>query len=398
MPFPFVLPTTSKLSFETFASSTTHPSLPLAASNSRAGLRHVLKSHKRLAIQSQSANLGVVLAAIEDYVPFITALKVGFSGGRVGDEEIHLALKAEILGQWRTSLTSSPPGKMSVRAKGRGLDFELCFVLTVLAFVYNAQARAQLLALYGAITPPTEQRAAIITGATKLLLDAHSIHLYLSSYCVETDASSGVVETLTQTQAGLAALSLAEATLLAVLKDDPYPAVVTQDRNKNDKEWMIKPPEIPKVRAHLFARLCLAAAEHAGKAEAMFSTSGRLDEDLLQYVGSLRKTSRARACRFFGIDAELGGETGKGIAWLVAGKKQLGYAGKGDESSRLKGIAKVKKDWTERREDRRMEKGGDWGNDAGRLEELRVIEMLEQKWNKMNDTVSRKELLPRWSC
>ena len=387
MPFAFALPTTSSLHFSSFASSSTHPSLPLVASTHRGVLRSVLKKHKRLPASSRASDLGTVLAAIDDYLPYLLTLDAALCGRSVNGEEIDLALREEIVVEWRTTLTATLPGRETSRVKGKGLDFEVSFVLHTLACVYILQARVQLLALYGAITPTIEQRTTIITTATKQLLQANSVYNYLASRSTEIDASSAVLETLSQTQGGLAALALAEANLLAVLKDDPYPAVVAQDRNKNDKEWMVKPPDIPKVRAHLFARLCLAAAEHAGKAEAMLSASGRIDEALIKYVNDLKRTSRAKACRFFGINADLGGETGQGIAWLIGGKKQLGFAGIKDEGSKMKGLAKFKKDWTERREDKKIEKGGEWGSDAGRLEELRVIEMLEQKWNKMNDTV-----------
>ena len=332
--------------------------------------------------------MSTVLAALDEYLPYLLTLDAALCGRTVDGEEIDLALKEEISVEWRTTLTATLPGREPLRVKGKGLDFEIVFVLHTLACVYTLQARTQLLALYGAITPTTEQRTAIVTTATKHLLNTNSIYNYLASRASETDASSAVLETLAQTQGGLAALALAEATLLAVLKDDPYPAVVAQDRNKNDKDWMVKPPEIPKVRAHLFARLCLAAGEHAGKAEAMLSASGRIDEPLIKYVNDLRRTSRAKACRFFGIDADLGGETGLGIAWLNGGKKQLGFASTKNEGSKMRSLARLKKDWTERREDKKIEKGGEWGTDAGRLEECRVIEMLEQKWNKMNDTVS----------
>ena len=391
MPFAFTLPTTSALHFSSFAESTTHPSLPLAASTHRGVLRGVLKKHKRLPPPSRACNLSTVLAALDDYLPYLITLEAALCGRTVNDEEIDLALKKEIDVEWRTTLTATIPGREPPRVKGQGLDFELFFVPHTLACVYTLQARAQLLALYAAITPAAEQRTVIVTTATKQLLQASSIHNYLASRSAEIDASSAVLETLAQTQGGLAALALAEATLLAVLKDDPYPAVVAQDRNKNDKDWMVKPPDLPKVRAHLFARLCLGAAEHAGKTEAMLSASGRMDEALIKYVNDLKRTSRAKACRFFGIDADLGGETGHGIAWLTGGKKQLGFAGTQDERSKMKGLAKFKKDWTERREDKKVEKGGEWGSDAGRLEELRVIEMLEQKWNKMNDTVSHAQ-------
>jgi len=387
MPFAFTLPTTSSLSFSLFLRSTTHPSLPQAASTYRGVLRNVLKKHKRLTPQAQTSNLTTVLSALEDYIPYLFALDAALCDRAVDGEEIELGLQREITVEWRSTLATTVIGRETPRIKGQGLDYEICFALHILASVYTLQARSQLLILYGAITPTSEQRINIITTATKHLLQVNTTYSYLALRSAETDASSAVVETLSQTHGGLAALALAEATLLAVLKDDPYPAVVAQDRNKNDKDWMVKPPEIPKVRAHLFARLCLAAAEHAGKAEAMLSASGRIDEVLISYVIDLKKASRAKACRFLGINSELEGETGRGIAWLVGGKKQLGFGGPNDEGSKMKGLAKFRKDWTERREDKKIERGGEWGNDAGRLEELRVIEMLDQKWNKMNDTV-----------
>lgn len=389
MPFAYTLPTTSTLSL-TITSSTTHPSLPLTASNQRGLLKNVLKNHKRLAPQARAAtlNLSTVLSALDEYVPYLLALDSALSGRAISGEVVDLALRREVEVEWRTCLAATTAGREPRRMNGKGLDYEIAFTLHTLACVYTLQARSQLLTLYAATTPTDEHRIAIITTATKHLLQANSIHAYLAARSTETDASSAVIETLSQTQGGLAALALAEATLLAVLKDDPYPAVVAQDRNKNDKDWMIKPPEIPRVRAHLFARLCLGAADHAGKAEAMLSASGRVDEGLMKYVGDLRKTARAKACRLFGIHAESEGETGQAIAWLIAAQKQLGFANH-DEGPKMKGLAKFKKDWTERREDKRIEKGGEWGSDAGRLEELRVIEMLEQKWTKMNDTVRR---------
>lgn len=386
MPFAFTLPTTSSLSFSTCVSSDTHPSLPRTTSTQRGVLKNVLKRHKQLAPKARASNLSTVLSALDDYIPYLLALDAALSGRSTNGENIDLVLIREVEVEWRTCLTARIAGREPPRVKGKGLDYEIGFTLHTLACIHTLQARTQLLSLYAAITPTDEQRIAIITAATKHLLHANSIHTYLASRFAETDAFSAVLETLSQTQGGLAALALAEATLLAVLKDDPYPAVVVQDRNKNDKDWMIKPPEIPKVRAHLFARLCLGAAEHAAKAEAMLSASGRVDEDLMKYVKDLRKTARAKACRLFGIHAEIEGDTGQGIAWLIGAKKQLGFAAN-DDVSKMKGLVKLKKDWTERREDKRIEKGGEWGSDAGRLEELRVIEMLEQKWNKMNDTV-----------
>ncbi|OCL09951.1 hypothetical protein AOQ84DRAFT_397114 [Glonium stellatum] len=188
---------------------------------------------------------------------------------------------------------------------------------------------------------------------------------------------------------------MAEATLITVLKDDPYPGLVLEERSKASKEWMFRGVEIPKVRAHLFARLCLAAAEHAARGLAMLRSGGRgVDEGLVRYLDDLRRTARGKACRFLGIDAELAGKTGEGIAWLRGAKKELGFAAVGaEDEKKASGFAKLKKEWAEKREDRRIEKGGDWGADAGKFEEGRVVDMLEKKWVKMNDTMG-VQLIP----
>lgn len=392
MPYNFQLPTTSTLSYSDFISSATHPSLPLTATTYRDVVRSVLKKHKRLPLLSRPSNLSTVGSALEEYIPYLFAINAGLSGKEINEEEIDITLLKEIEVEWRTSLTATIPGRDAPRVNGKGLDHEICFVLTTLAYVYTMMAQSQLRALYASLTSSTEERTGIIAKATKHLLQANSIHAYLASRCSELKTSSFVIETTPSAQGALAALALAEATLLAVLKDDPYPMIVQQDRSKSDNEWKFKAPEIPKIRAHLGARLCLAAGEHAEKAEVMLNalSTGKangVDEALIKYIDNLKKSSKAKACRLFGIGAELGGETGQGIAWLVGGKRELGFVGKGEESSKLKGLAKLKKDWTEKREDRKIEKGGEWGGDAGRFEEARIIEMLEKKWNKLNDTV-----------
>jgi hypothetical protein len=277
--------------------------------------------------------------------------------------------------------------------KIQSLEYEIYFVLSTLAYTYTLLSRASLHPLYSsaAAFPNAEQRTLAIQTATKHLLLAASIHDYLSTRSDSVSLAPPCIDINKSTFKALASLALAEATILAVLKDDPYPAAVAQDRNKNDKEWMIKAPEIPKVRAHLFARLCLAAAEHAANALSLLSgregKRGKVDGELLRYVEDLKRTGRGKACRFFGIDAELGGQTGTGIAWLMAGKHELGLTSK-DEGKKGLSLSKFKKDWSEKREDKKIEKGTHWGADAGRLEEGRVLEMLEKKWVKMNDTVS----------
>ena len=390
MPYAFQLPTASALSLSACFNSVTHPSVPQTTTIYRNILRNVLKKHKRLPPQSKASNLTTVLAALNEYLPYLLALNAGLSRLPVINEIIDLSLHEEVEVEWRSTLASTLPGREAPRLKGKGLDYEISFVLTTLAYTHVLLARSQLHTLFAPTTPSTEQRTQTIHSATKNLLIANSIEAHLSSRAIETDASHTVLETLSQTHSALASLAMAEATLLAVLKDDPYPFLIAQSRNKDDKEWMVKPPEIPKVRAHLFARLCLAGAEHAGRAEAGLSASGRANGNLLDYVMDLRRTSRAKACRFFGIDAELEGETGKGIAWLSGGRRELGFSQKENEDAKLRGLRKFKKDWTERREDKKVERGGEWGSDAGRLEEMRIIEYLEAKWTKMNDTVGSR--------
>lgn len=394
MPYSFQLPTTSALAYTSFLTSTTHPSLPFTASTHRDVVRSVLKKHKRLSSQSKAFNLNTVLSALEGYAPYLFALEAGLSGMPVSDEEIEITLVKEIEVEWRTSLIGTLPGREAPRVLGKGLDYEILFVLNTLAHVSTLLAQSQLRMLYASISPKNEQRTTIIATATKNLLKTNSIYAHLAFRFDDATIFPSVIESNPSVQGALAALALAEATLLAVLKDDPYPAVVAQGRNKNDTEWKFKAPEIPKVRAHLGARLCLAAAEHAEKAEAMLNALGvsrpaKIDGTLVTYITDLRRTARAKACRLFGINAELGGETGLGIAWLLAGQKELGFTDTNGEGSKLKGLAKLKKDWTERKEDKKIEKGGEWGSDAGRLEEARIIQMLEKKWSKMNDLVRR---------
>jgi hypothetical protein len=395
MPYTFYLPTTSYLNFQAFLISKTHPSLPQAASTARGVFRNVLKKHKRLPLQSQNSNLSTVVSALTEYLPYLLALDSALAGKPVAGEDVDITLEKEIEVEWRPALSPSIPGHDPPRIKGKGLDYELFFVLTTLAYTYNALARTQLHILYSSVTPSTDQRANAIKTATKHLRNANSIHNYLISRSSDCKFPPQAVDISSAVQNALAELSMAEATLLAVLVGDPYIAAVIQERNKDDKEWMIKAPDIPKVRALVFARSCLAAGDHARKAYAMLDPrgdkSGRVDDSFVRYIEDLRRTARGKACRFFGIDADLGGKTGEGIAWLRGANRELGFAVAGkDEERKIRGFAKLKKEWTEKREDRRVEKGGEWGADAGRLEEGRAINKLETKWVKMNDAVSHQ--------
>ncbi|KAL9062702.1 MAG: hypothetical protein Q9157_008699, partial [Trypethelium eluteriae] len=81
------------------------------------------------------------------------------------------------------------------------------------------------------------------------------------------------------------------------------------------------------------------------------------------------------------------GEVGEAIGWLRGARRELG--GKVDEEGKNKGLGKLKREWNGRKEDKKIEKGGDeWGLDAGKVEEERVVEWLEKKWCKVNDTMT----------
>ncbi|KAI5459817.1 hypothetical protein BGZ63DRAFT_359298 [Mariannaea sp. PMI_226] len=398
MPFPFVLPTCSAFSFSASFACDSHPSLPLNASTYRGVVRDTLKKHKRLPPSSQTSNLSTVVSSINGYVPYLLALDHGLSKKSLPSGEfVGAVLKSTPTIEWRPTLSGDiVPGRERARVKISSLEYEIFFVLSTLGFAQVLIARSFLQPLQSTSSEflGTQQRTAAITSATKSLLEAASVYDYLANRGEQIFTSPPCVDASPATARALSSLALAEATLLAVLKDDPYPAAVSQDRNKNDKEWMYKAPDIPKVRAHLYARLCLAASEHAAKAASLCGSTGdnKVNSNLLRYMEDLRRTSRARACRFFGIDAELGGETAEGIAWARAGLQELGVEVK--DTKKGLSFSRFRKDFTEKREDRRVEKETTWGSDAGKLEETRVLEMLDAKWNKINDTMNSREIPP----
>ncbi|OTA93665.1 hypothetical protein M434DRAFT_72882 [Hypoxylon sp. CO27-5] len=392
MPFPSTLPTTSSFSFSSSFTCESHPSLTLNASTHRGVVKDSLKKHKRLPATSQGPNLPSILSNINNYLPYLLAIDAGLSNKAVSGEEVSVVLTSTPTIEWRPTLSDhAVPGKEIARVKVQSLEYELFFILSTVGYTHTLLARSSLHPLYATSGTPlgTQERTTAITTATRHLLDAASVHDYLARRAEGLTTAPPCADISQSTARAMSSLALAEATLLAVLKDDPYPAVVAQDRNDNDREWMYKAPEIPKVRAHLFARLCLAAADHAAQASSLCQSTGRgaskLNEGLLRYLEDFRKTSRAKACRFFGIDAELSGQTGNALGWLRCGLQELGIEPK--ETKKGLSLGRMKKDWSERREDKKVEKGTNWGADAGKLEETRVIEMLEAKWSKINDTM-----------
>ncbi|GAB7356191.1 hypothetical protein MBLNU459_g6777t1 [Dothideomycetes sp. NU459] len=397
MPYAFALPTTSSISLGEFFASPSHPSLILTATTHRSVLRDALKAHKRLPASSQAAHLSTVQEALSSYLPYLPVLSAGLLGHSVDAERVQVVELKQLETEWRLTLSSTLAGREPARVKLHGLRNELAFVLQTLAYVHTLLARTQLYTLYSAASPAPDQRAAAVSAAMKSLLDANSIHAYTISIPSPPAVTGIPVDTTPSTQSALASLALAEASLIVILKDDPYALAVVEDRNKDNKDWMIKAPTIPKVRALLFARLCLASSDHAAKAASLFRQApGALDDSILRYADDLRRTARARAARFLAIDAELSGKTGEGIAWLKGGRKELGFAVDVDDAGKRKGLKGFKQSWAEKREDRRVEKGAEgWGMDAGRLEEARVLEWLEARWAKMNDTIN-VQAVPPW--
>ncbi|CAK7225601.1 hypothetical protein SCUCBS95973_005921 [Sporothrix curviconia] len=442
MPYPFVLPTTSAFALTAAFACPTHPSLLRTASTYRGVVRDTLKRHKRMPPESQTANLALVVSSLQDYLPYLLAAADGLAGRhkevrvtpvslqkdakdtKGGKDKDTKAESSSVNLEWRPVLVDARlPGKEPPRVRipltgshaAAALDSEAAFALAALGHAYALQARAALQPLYvttSVVPIGAQQRLAAITAATKHLLAAAGVFLFAATFTEAIASSPPTPEVAPLALRSLAALSVAEATLLAVLKDDPYPAVVAQDRNENDREWMYKAPDLPKVRAHLFARLCLAAAEHAARATGGVSSSSTgVSRGFVKYLQDLRHTSRAKACRFFAIDADLGGQTGTALAWVHAALQELdegGFlSGSGSASSASAGggsslekknlLDRFRKDRAEKRErkeDRRIERGTNWGSDAGRFEETRVLAMLDTKWTKQNDTMNTQIIPP----
>ncbi|KAK5267524.1 hypothetical protein LTR96_007557 [Exophiala xenobiotica] len=402
MPFPFVLSTTSNISLQASLTSSSHPSLPSSSTSQRAFLRAALKGHKRLSPSDQANNLLPLSTTIQNYLRYLLTLDLALSGKPVAGEEVHIALAKEPEIEWRPTLSSvSIPGRENERVKGRGLDYEIFFVHHTLALVQHLLARQSLLGLYATVNPSHDQRAALIQNASKSLKTGHSLHSYLLSRANSSNDGpptfpASAVDISAAVQSALQHLSHAEFNLLCVLKDDPYPALLIQSRNKDDRDWMIKAPQIPKVRAQVLTRLCIGAAEHASAAVvALKVEASNVSKDLQEYCEGVRRASRAKACRFQALDEDTSGSTGSAIAWLRGAMSELGMEIPKD-GSKSSGIGRLKASWTEKREDKRIEKGSaNWGLDGGKLEEGRIVEHLHEKMTKENNMVNI-QLIPEW--
>lgn len=394
MPYPFTLSTTSHHSFQDNFTSSTHASLPSTATWHRNVIRSTLKSHKRLSPENQAINLSSVLSALDTYLRYIDTLDLALCGSLVNGEDVDLALTHEVELEWRPTLSSvAIPGRDIERVKGRGLDYELFFVYQTYATVQTLLARQALMGLYASTVPSTEQRLGLIQTAIRHLKIAYGVHEFLVEKANNGDGPpelpKGAVDVAPAVQHALQRVTQAECNLLGAFKDDPYPGIVVQARNENDREWMIRAPEIPKTRAAVLSRLCFGAAEHASAAAAILKNEKRVSKDFVEYVDDMKRTARARACRFQAIAADTDGQTGKGIAWIYAGLSELGFeVSLKDGSGKIGGFSKMKASWNERKEDKRLGKGSArWGSDAGKAEEARILDYLEKKLTKTNDSV-----------
>ena len=180
MAFPFTLPTTSHLTFQTHFLCSTHPSLPSSATQTRSVLRSALKAHRRLSQSQQSDNLRVVNAALQGYLPYLLSIDAALSGKPVSGEDIDLALISELDVEWRPMLSASAvPGRDATRVKAKGLDYEIYSALSMLANLQSLLARESLQSLHASTLPTSDQRLASIQAATKALSTAYSIHAYL---------------------------------------------------------------------------------------------------------------------------------------------------------------------------------------------------------------------------
>ncbi|KAF2753228.1 hypothetical protein EJ05DRAFT_445150 [Pseudovirgaria hyperparasitica] len=374
MPYPFQLPTTSATPLSQSLTSYTHPSLPLTATTHRHSLRQCLKSWKRTPPAQQQSQLPQLIQAITAYLPYLFALDAGLSGKAVAGEELDVVLVSEVIVEWKPVLSKTErESARAGRVRLKSLESELAFTLLTLALAHILAARTHLRVLL-ADTPDSfslTTRSAQHAKALRSMLDAHSILTYLLPR-TQSAPTPPVADISPSAISALQSLTLADATLLFVAKDDPYPAALAEARSKSSTEWMYKAPSLGKVRAGLFARCCLEAAAHASRAHSLFSAAS---------TSTGGGTGRS-------ID-----ELGLGIAWLRGAKTELGLAVAGSEDAdadtgaKRSGLAKLKSSWKESREAKKVQTHTAWGADGGRAEEALILDDLERKWMKTNDTI-----------
>ena len=173
------------------------------------------------------------------------------------------------------------PGRK--RARGRGLEYEIFWAYSTLAYAHTIQARVLLIGFLSPLSPSSSPET---SSAAQLLLPQgyqsrfdFRRHIQLPPLTITAPKLPTWKRNPTQHLAADALFTCVNIgfcdSLLAVLKTDPYPKylAITSTTRKNDsddaysKEYLYNPPNPPKgVKAMLFSRLCIAASEHATKA------------------------------------------------------------------------------------------------------------------------------------
>jgi hypothetical protein len=396
MPFQYMLPTTSLVSFSKHYSSPVYPSLPLIVTRYRGIARNLLKAHKRLPSSQQSANLPQIQAALESYLPYLFFLQSSLHLGDVLPSDI---ASTPIKTSWRATLTTPPfPGSSPKRVEREGLDYEIAFTLSVLAYTYTLTSRSQLQSAL-VVSVEKDKKQSLLNQAIKGLLLCSSIFTYSLSLPRTPNSSTWPSDLHPQVLSALSSLCLADATLLAVTKQDPYPSylalttssgLISQDKGAGQLDYLNAPLAPPTgVRALLLARICIAAATHAERALGLlpkqFSDSQPILPELGKYLDCLQRVARAKACRFLAIDAETSSRIGEGIGWIVLARSFLSPF---SSSTPTLSTSKLKRDFMELRESRALKKGDTaWDVDAGLVEESSVLTGLEENWRKQNDRV-----------
>lgn len=428
MPFPFTLPTASTVSFSKHYVSAAYPSLPLACSTHRGILRDSLKSHKRLPASAQGANIKHIISVTTEYLSYLQFLHKALKSGDVSP----IPTAPEIETAWTPTLASTTrfgvPSSRE-RARGRGLEYEIFWAYSTLAYAHSIQARVLLIGFLSRLSPSpspeTSSTSQLLPQAINHVLTSASIFNYLLSL---PPPQKSLPHNISQPMlSSLASLSLASATLLAVLKTDPYPTYLatTSNTRRNDddaysKEYLYNPPDPPKgVKAMLFSRLCIAASEHATKAQGAISDiirAGTVNEDYVRYIDELRRAAKARGCRFLGVDAEAQGRLGEGIAWIRLARETLTGSVSTSSSSTDDQESRGKKTLASRMEKLRLSKSSSpspitfsspqsaaSGNGGGLpphldpctlYSEFQVIESLDAKWAKTNDNLIFEKVPP----
>ncbi|KAF3911804.1 hypothetical protein AA313_de0207568 [Arthrobotrys entomopaga] len=394
MTFDFTLPTTSPASFAASFSSSSAPSLPSAASTRRAVYRDSLKRHKRLSPSEQTNAISSLQTTIDEYLPYLHTL----DAYKTSQDVIQ---SSEFETEWRATLSRRSGPAEAPRIRRKGLEYEICFATATLAYTHALRARSFIEAALQ--FPPSDSSSTsssehLINQATQHMTTAASIFLFLQNRAATAERSTQQMppDVTTSIYNALWSLSLASATLLAGLKQDPYPSIIAIQNDKNSKEWMYKAPTVPNsVKSKLLARLCMYSADMASKAAAGVASTPGSSPGLQSYCEDLVKTAKAKACRFLGVDAEVSGKLGEAIGWLLAGKEILGMVSAGDEDKGKfsRGLDKLKK----AREERKIEKSlpeGLIAHDAGRMEEAMVLNELEKKWRRINDSVNFENIPP----